>query len=983
MLRYYYLIFTLSGFAGLIYESIWSHYLKLFLGHAAYAQTLVLAIFMGGMAVGSWICSVKTSHWRRLLLAYALVEAIIGLAALLFHPIFDSSINLSYQYMLPGMSPATAELYKWSLSALLILPQSILLGMTFPLMSVGIIRGFPGHPGNQIAILYFCNSIGAAVGVLVSGFLFIDWVGLPGSMQIAGVINLILAAIVYRLNKPKAAPEPIAVDTTSGDSNKAYFRLLLWIAGLTGAASFIYEIVWLRMLSLVLGASTHGFELMLSAFILGLALGGLWIRRRIESYRNVLVTLGLVQLVMGVLAVASLPLYNHSFDLMQWLRQSLSLDDTGYFLFNLSSHFIASAIMLPVTFCAGMTLPLITYALIKQQQGERSVGAVYAANTVGAIIGVFFATHIGMPNFGVKGLLLIGAGIDMGLGLMLLYRYQQGENADKLFNAYVSVVAVSLLGVGLFHSLDLYKMSSGVYRHGKLYDESQMKVLFHKDGKVATIDLQRFSDGGVSIRTNGKPDANIQMDGDNDISLDEPTMVLAAALPLAIKPNAKQAAVIGMGSGLSTHTLLSHAGLESVDTVEIEPAVIEASNGFRPRVERAYSDPRSHFHIDDAKTYFSNYNKRYDIIISEPSNPWVSGTASLFTEEFYRFLPNYMSEDSVLAQWVQLYELDMRLFASVLKALGKHFKYYEIYAATDADVIILASNHPNMGLHPGLFQQPAMTEELAKIKVTNSADIRIRFIADRNTMEPLIQSYDIAANSDYYPVLDLGASKARYLRLAASDLITSGFSMPPVASILSGKTPYDYGRPSGQGSELVSMGMLNVLSERLRDFMVKQVPLPETAPKLFINSANTMLAAFERCEPVNDSSWKNASFRIARGSYPFLTAQEFQAMWARFTDGPCFARLSPQQQDWLTLFKSLGEKRYVHASGLAQWLLQHDIANSDEQRYFLADTALLGYAVHRQKAEAEKFWAAYRAKLGEHYPERINSRMLLARLGLI
>jgi hypothetical protein len=172
---------------------------------------------------------------------------------------------------------------------------------------------------------------------------------------------------------------------------------MLGVAALTGAASFIYEIGWIRMLSLVLGSSTHAFELMLSAFILGLAFGGLWIKRRIDDIAAPEKFLGVVQVAMGLLALATLVVYGRTFELMQWLFGVLARNDSGYAMFNLGSHLIALVVMFPAAFCAGMTLPLITHALLQRGAGERAIGAVYAANTVGAIVGVFAAVHVGLP----------------------------------------------------------------------------------------------------------------------------------------------------------------------------------------------------------------------------------------------------------------------------------------------------------------------------------------------------------------------------------------------------------------------------------------------------------------------------------------------------------------------------------------------------------------------------------------------------------
>jgi len=317
-------IFALSGFSGLIYESIWSHYLKLFLGHAAYAQTLVLAIFMGGMSLGSWLSSKYSSRWKNLLLAYAIVELIIGLLGVSFHKLFVLQTDFAYLTVLPNLESAGLSVgFKWLLAVLFILPQSILLGMTFPLMSAGVIRRYPDNPGSSLSMLYFSNSIGGFAGVLFSGFVLIYLVGLPGTIMTAGLINIFLALLVWLLVRSipdsTEAPAILKEEPSATAERRKFYWVMLLIAFVTGLASFIYEVGWIRMLSLVLGSSTHAFELMLSAFILGLALGGLWIKRRIDTIKNPIRFLIVVQIVMGGLALSTLFLYGSSFKLMQYM----------------------------------------------------------------------------------------------------------------------------------------------------------------------------------------------------------------------------------------------------------------------------------------------------------------------------------------------------------------------------------------------------------------------------------------------------------------------------------------------------------------------------------------------------------------------------------------------------------------------------------------------------------------------------------------
>src|SRR5258708_35821111 len=238
--RFLLAVFLVSGFTGLIYESIWSHYLKLFLGHAAYAQTLVLAMFMGGMALGAWLASRWSRGWRDLLIAYALVEAAIGIASLGFHTAFLDATALVFDRLAPHLgSPAAVDLVKWSVGAALLLPQSVLLGATFPLLTRAVVRAPPERAGYAIAVLYFTNSLGAAVGVLASGFYFIAAVGLPGTLVAAGIVNLAVALAAMLLPR---RPGALAATATGPVRAIPGARWLLAGAALTGPPAVLSEI---------------------------------------------------------------------------------------------------------------------------------------------------------------------------------------------------------------------------------------------------------------------------------------------------------------------------------------------------------------------------------------------------------------------------------------------------------------------------------------------------------------------------------------------------------------------------------------------------------------------------------------------------------------------------------------------------------------------------------------------------------------------
>ncbi len=940
---------------------------------------------MGGMALGSWVCSRYSVRWKNLLVGYALTEGIIGLFALGFHAFFVLTVQLSYNSIIPQFgSPAAANAYKWIVSGLLIAPQSVLLGMTFPLMSAGVLRVWPQNQGRTISLLYFTNSIGAAAGVLASGFLFIRLVGLPGTIQLAGLINLCLALFVWRLVKRQDAQAINNNDSTdkrlTQPTGNQYF-LFLFAAFITGAASFIYEISWIRMLSLVMGSSTHAFELMLSAFILGLAFGGLWIQHWIDRIAVPARYLAAVQVVMGLFALSTLALYGTTFDIMRWLVNTIDRSSTGYILFNLSGNAIALLIMLPATFCAGMTLPLITYALIKQGHGERSIGAVYAANTIGAIVGVFFAIHVGLPIFGLKGLITIGAGCDIALGIMLFWVAAAYTSSRK--PAIITAISVCAVAAAFFlFNLDPYKMASEVFRTGELMTPADIEFKYYRDGKTATIStfLERHT-GIMAINTNGKTDASINMALNGVPSGDEPTMILAAVLPMAFYPDARTVANIGLGSGLTTHTLLGNPRLQRVDTVEIEGFVVEAAKYFRPRVELVYTDPRSAIFIDDAKTFFSVHKEKYDIIISEPSNPWVSGVSGLFSEEFYRRLKQNLTENGLFVQWIHLYEINTDIVISVLKAVSRHFSDFVIYAAHDRDMLIIAKKNGQLeDFDRSVFKLPAITTALERVYIKGVQDMELRKIGNRKFLNAMIESYPIRANSDYYPVVDQSAARARFLQSNAYGFHNLSNNLLPALEMLQGSGPSwtttDVAFPS---LYVKSQSIFTAMA--LRDYSLHGNfgPRYGNVPRNVQQQALEFRNLFYQCRSQSDRIDRHAGlFNASVSMVPYLRPQELEAVWKKMEAGPCVRSLSSAEKNWIALFKAIGRRDAVAMVRGAKSVLENEQGLGARELQFLVASGMTGSLMQGDKDGSFRLWSAYRSQMFANGQPDLLFRLLTA-----
>ncbi|HUO51908.1 MAG TPA: fused MFS/spermidine synthase [Gemmatimonadaceae bacterium] len=798
-----YVVFVLSGAAGLVYESIWSRYLGLFVGHSAYAQVIVLTIFLGGMSLGAWGAGRRSERLARPLIAYAFLELAIGAIGLVFHDVFVWTTAWAYDSVFPALAgrPVLLDVVKWGLAGLLILPQSVLLGTTFPLMSAGVLRLVRRAPGRVLSMLYFANSLGAAAGVLVAGFWLIRVAGLPGTLLAAAALNCVVFLVTWiavgvraawMAEEPEAAAAqaaplapPAAPAYPMPLSSDALWRLLLAVTFGTAVASFVYEISWIRMLSLVLGSATHSFELMLSAFILGLALGALWIHRRVDALGDPVRALGIVQWVMGALAMMSLPFYLFSFQLTHWLLTALTQTDTAYTIFSIVRYAFCLLVMLPATFCAGMTLPLITKLLLDAGRGERAVGAVYAVNTLGSIVGVILAGLVLMPLLGLKALLITGAVLDMGLGVWVLARRRHTTaRGPRLVAVATAGLVVITLASALGNQFDLTLLASGVFRFGAIPDPSTRTIVYYHDGRTATVAVGRGTrDHSLFISTNGKPDASLDTAWVRYDSLaprrylggDISTQVLLPLITLAFQPRAQVAAVIGQGSGMTSHLLLGSPYLRTLTTIEIEPSMIEGSKWFRPANSRVFDDPRSHFAIDDAKSFFAASPAAYDIIVSEPSNPWVSGVSGLFTTQFYARVKRHLSADGVFGQWLHLYEIDDALVLSVIEAIHRNFRSYEVYMTSNLDILIIASDRPALPAPDwSVFDYPMIARDLRPaIRFTPRA-LDAAHIGGREVFGPLFFTRQ-GANSDYEPILDLGTERTRFLHTSADGIADLNF----------------------------------------------------------------------------------------------------------------------------------------------------------------------------------------------------------------
>jgi hypothetical protein len=499
---------------------------------------------------------------------------------------------------------------------------------------------------------------------------------------------------------------------------------------------------------------------------------------------------------------------------MQYAMQALARTDNGYALFHVTGHGIALLVMFPAAFCAGMTLPLITYALLRRGYGEKSMGAVYAANTLGAIAGVVLAAHVGLPVFGLKTTVVVGATIDVGLGLILLWTVL---GATRAFAGSVALVVAALAAFSTVE-LDAYRMISGVFRYGRLYTPEDAKLLFYRDGRTASVSLVDFSDGR-SIRTNGKSDGGVNMNGP-PLS-DETTMTLTAVIPLAVKPEAKRVAVIGIGTGITTHTLLGN--FEARDRGHDRDRVRDGA-GF-PRLHspqhrrlRGPAEPHTHRRRQDPFLDAQPALRRDHLGALQPMGE------RRFQPFHGRVLPHGAPPPGARRR-------ARPMGAALRNGNGDHrfgnrrplagLSRLRHLRPNDKDILIVAGEPATLARPlADVFGMPAVAKELQTVSLQTMGDLDMRRLGGRQALEPLFASYGRPPNSDYYPYVDLNAPRLRFLRSEASELVELNSVHAPIVALFDNAPP---ARPaSGSGGPEFQKGEETRRARHALEFLLSE-----------------------------------------------------------------------------------------------------------------------------------------------------------------
>jgi spermidine synthase len=810
------LCFFISGTASLIYEVVWARYLGLFLGHTSYAVVSVLVAFMGGLALGNAWLGTRADRVRKPLAVYGWLEVGIGCYALLY-PFYDSLCHRAFVrvagYGQPG-SPGVLAL-KFGFSLVLMMLPTILMGATLPMLAK-FVTGTMAELRRCVAVLYFINSAGAVAGCWLADFWWIPTFGLKASVYGGALLNLAVGGLVLllsrragegnvssaaawspststappgrsqrggkseaggartrRLGDPEKPPPAISLEESSAEKFTAVeLKMVIIGIGLSGFAAMLYEVVWTRLLALVLGASTHAFALMLMTFIAGIA-SGAWLIYRWQGLRQTLKLLAWAEL--GLAASVALAMWCYDF-LPYWFIKVSSLlarRNEAYPLYVTIQALICFAVMFVPAVCLGATLPLACrIATANLAQAGRSVGRVFAWNTAGNMIGAALTGLWLMPILGLARTLAVGIALNALIGWALLRR-EKFIRQPALAGLAVLCGAAIVCGAGWHFDQDWQRvLSLGVWRRAlipasltefrKLAQANHLR--FYRDGAGATVSVNSWVEEGaeyLNLKINGKPDAGTA----EDVS----TQLLLGHVPMLLKPDARKALVIGLGSGMTCGAVACHPSIERLDAVEIQPEVVRAARLFAAHNGGVLDDPRLRLVVEDAKSFLQMTKVTYDVIISEPSNPWMAGVAGVFSREFYENCRERLQTNGLMVQWVHLYESNDRALNVVLATFGSVFPYFSIWQSREYDVLLVGSPRPisvEFSALEARFRDPRVHTDLGRINLLAvPVFLSCEIISQQNA--PFIAPLETPVHSDLHPVLEFLAQRAFFAHSSA------------------------------------------------------------------------------------------------------------------------------------------------------------------------------------------------------------------------
>jgi spermidine synthase len=766
------LCFFASGFSGLVYQVIWVRELVLVFGATTFAISTVLTAFMGGLALGSFYFGRRSVSAKDPLRLYALLEIGIGVYGLLV-PFIFAALPIIYQplWRWLQLSFFTLSIVRFLFAGLVLILPTALMGATLPVLASHYARE-RSRVGLHVGALYTVNTLGAVLGAAATGFVLIPTFGIRFTTCIAAAINILLGYVALKLSRvnTRKSEESVAANETHVSAasetrrpagkkaaKKRWFSVpqiasvsrqgmivVLAAFALSGFIALSYEVIWSRVLALIIGSSVYAFSIMLATFLIGLALGAALISRFVDGIGNRIRLFAVVELGVGLTSLLGAYLFNELPFVFVQLYRALASSSLGLLL--ISRFLIAAAVMILPTLLLGALFPLVIKIVASNEQATgRSVGDAYASNTLGAIVGSFASGFILIPALGLQGSLKLCVALNFVIAAALFLVHKQHSASDRKADkqtgkgklagfsiARFAGVTASILLIVMVTFADLPwnsdVMSSAVYRYApsmsnfsrqdflNFVKNGQGETVFYKEGITATVAVQKVGKDRV-LKVNGKPEAST--------AGDMPTQILIGAMPLLLREKTEEVLLIGLGSGVTLGSI-EQFPIKRVTCVELEPAVVEASQEFNDVNNRPLEDERLRLLSNDGRNFIYTTSEKFDVIVSEPSNPWLTGVANLFTLEYFKRGAKVLNDDGIFCQWLQLYEMHPEDVRSLVATFKAAFPYAYLFRGAEGDLILIGSKQErklDLNTINAHLADPKIVKELSRVRSDTAGDL--------------------------------------------------------------------------------------------------------------------------------------------------------------------------------------------------------------------------------------------------------------------
>ncbi|HEX6098317.1 MAG TPA: fused MFS/spermidine synthase [Thermoanaerobaculia bacterium] len=679
-----------SGLSALIYQTVWLRQFRLIFGASTFATGAVLAIFMAGLGLGSALLGKRADAKEKPLAYYARLELLIAAAAAVSPLLLALAAKI---YFASGGSPQLglfgATVLRLALSIVVLGPATLLMGGTLPAAARSV-QTNDDAGRRAVALLYGVNTLGAVAGTLLSTFILLERFGNRTTLFLAVGLNLLVAIVARLLSRSvdKSSSLPVVEERERGTLDDSITRRpgtsFFYVASATaGFAFLLMELVWYRMLSPILGGTTYMFGLVLAVALAGIGLGGALyalLGRGAATVGGFAITCTLEALAIAI----PFALGDHIALLANALR---GLGPLGFGGHVTAWVIVTSIVVFPAAVISGVQFPLLI-ALLGRGRDDvgRQIGSVYAWNTAGAIAGSLAGGFGLMPLLTAPGTWRLVVIVLVALGIAATLRDRRWLAVATAAAAVACITAIGPTAVWRHSGIGAARAPSPTSRNAlrRWINDSRRSVLWERDGRESSVAVVALSD--ISFIINGKSDGAARGDAG--------TQVMQGIIAAALHPKPESALVVGLGTGSSAGWLAAVPSMARVDAVELEPVVLDVARACEAVNAGVMTSPKVHVTIGDAREVLLTSGRTYDIIASEPSNPYRAGIASLFTQEFYLAARDRLRDRGIFAQWVQSYAVHPETIRTIYATLTSVFPNVQTWWTTEGDLLLVASRTP-------------------------------------------------------------------------------------------------------------------------------------------------------------------------------------------------------------------------------------------------------------------------------------------------